>query len=478
MNAAPGRSCTAFCLVLAAAACSGGSSGDVTGTFVDTYWLDSGAKVDVVPAGAAIRALVPDAPGAYKEYPGTVAASGSFVIPGVPKGTFFVEMRGGSMAPGLGEPTARTGLDAGRDVVGRSDVVAAVAPTTLQANVTGVDQWQTTDSMAILSSGANLALASGGSILPASATAGAADFGLIYRNLPQPADTVYVYQLRTTAVAAPASLRVATVAGSFTGQAVVDGGLTAVPVALSAAPPTGSLAVDWKTSQFEVYKAQMAPAGSTFIHELAVDVVPHSTEPMPALSSAATLLQLAVPDGTGDLALGSLSYGQFLPPLWKEARRARYWGYSWVTMPGATGMVGFVASVMVRDPQPASGAIVPRVSPPQNPTVNGLDALQPQTGVGLTPTLAWSAPALGTPTDYTLNFMSLKVVGTTIAVAPAYTMRVLGTKVTVPPGVLETGSTYVVFLTARIRPASVALAARRAALPDASGGAVLAKFTP
>jgi hypothetical protein len=469
------------CLALVTAGCSNGP-GDVKGTFVDSYWLDSGTKVDVVPPGAAIRALVLDASGAYKEYRGTVAPDGSFTIPGVPSGTFFLEVRGGTGAPALGERTERSGLDAGRDFVGRADVVAAAAPTTLRVNVTGLDAWQTTDSMALLSSGANLATATGGAVLSQGDTLGLVQYGLIGRNLPQTVDTVHVYQLGTKTVSGPGSLRVATKAGSFTGVAVPDGLPTDVDVPLSAAPQTGSLAVDWKTSQFEAYRAQMAPAGATFNHELAVEVVPHSTAPMPTLSTsasqAATLLQLSMADGTTDQALGSLSYGQFLPAFWKELRRARYMGMFLVTAPGAAAPVGFYASMLVRDPQPVTGAVVPRVSPPRDPKVNGLDAFQPQAGVGFSPTFTWSAPDLGAPTDYVLNLMSVKASGSSTVAASVYTMRVLGTEAAVPSGVLQTGTSYVALLMARLRPAVVAAAPRRAALPDASAAAVLAPFTP
>jgi len=466
------------CVALVAAGCSS-DSGDVTGTFVNSYWLDSGAKVDVVPAGATVRALVLEASGAYKEYPGTVAADGKFAIPGVPSGTFFLEVRSSTAAPAFGEQTARSGIDVGRDYVGRSDVVAGTAPnTTLRVNVTGANAWQATDGMALLSSGANLSAVVFGAVLPTASTSGLVQYGLIGRNLPQVADTVQVYQLETTPVAGPGTLRVAATAGSFTGVAVSDGLAVDAAVALSPVAQTGSVAADWKTSQFEVYKTQMAPSGSTFNHELAVEVVPHSTAPMPTLSAAANLLELSESDGTTDQSLGSLSYGQFLPSFWKEFRRARYMGMYRVTAPGATVPAGFGPAILVRDPQPATGAVVPRVSPPRNPTVNGLDALQPQAGVGLTPTFAWSAPDLGTPTDYLLNVTSLKASGASTVPASVYSMRVLGTKVTVPSGVLQTGTTYVAFLTARLRPGVAATSPGRQALPDASGGAVLAAFTP
>ncbi len=466
------------CLALAAAGCSSGP-GDVTGTFVNSYWLDDGTKVGVVPAGAAIRALVLEPSGAYRDYLGTVAADGKFTIHGVPSGTFFLETRATSLVPAFVETKVRQGIDVGRDYAGRSDVVAGTAPnTTLRIDVSGVLPWQSTDGMAILSSGANLSLATYGTVLNAVGdTSGLVQYGLIGWNLPQAADTVHVYQLRTTPVTGPGTLRVAAVAGSFTGVAVTDGLPADAKVSLSPAQ-TGSVDADWKTSQFEVYRSQLAPAGATFSHELAVEVVPHSTAPMPNLAGSAVVLQLAEPDGTVDQALGSLSYGQFLPSYWRELRRARYMGVYPVTAPGATVPAGFGASIAVRDPQPASGAIVPRVSPPRGPTGSGLDAFQPQAGVGLTPTFAWSPPDLGTPTDYELNLLSLAASGASTTAASIYSMRVHGTKVTVPPGLLRAGTSYFAFVVARVRPGVPDTSPWREALPDASASAVLATFSP
>jgi len=467
------------CLALAAAACSSESPvviEEVSGTFVYSYWQDDGTKVDVVPAGAAVRALVPDASGAYQEYPGTVAANGSFVVPGVPQGTFFLEARSSLSVPAFGEHTARSGLDLGRDIVGRKDVMAAGPNTILNVNVTGVDPWQGTDSMALLSSGANLSLATGGAVLNPGDTSGQVQYGLNGRNLPRTADTVHVYQLRDAGAVGAGTVRVATRAGSFTSVDVADMVPTDVNVPLSTAPQTGSVAVDWKTSQFETYKLQMAPSGSTYSHELAVEVVPHSTAPMPVLPAAAALLQLSAHDVTPDQALGSLPYGQSLPSYWKEVRRARYTAVYSLSAAGGSINADFRASIQVRDPQPASGAIVPRVSPPRSPRLNGVDAMQNQPTSGLTPTFAWSAPALGTPTDYVLDLLSVKASGGSTVVTSVYTMRVLGTQVTVPSGVIKGGTIHVALLTARVRPSVPVTSPGRQALPDASAAAVLAAF--
>jgi len=43
------------------------------------------------------------------------------------------------------------------------------------------------------------------------------------------------------------------------------------------------------------------------------------------------------------------------------------------------------------------------VSPVKNPTINGKNLFTGQTGVGLTPTLSWTAPDVGTPNAYVVT---------------------------------------------------------------------------
>jgi len=74
--------------------------------------------------------------------------------------------------------------------------------------------------------------------------------------------------------------------------------------------------------------------------------------------------------------------------------------------------------------------------------------------------------------------MSVTASGAGTATTFVYGMCVRGTKVTVPSGVLQTGTTCVAFLAARVRSGVPATSPGRQALPDATGGAVLASFTP
>ena len=66
---------------------------------------------------------------------------------------------------------------------------------------------------------------------------------------------------------------------------------------------------------------------------------------------------------------------------------------------------------------PAS-PMVPRLSPARAPTLNGQDAFGNLTGVGLTPRLAWSAPAAGQPTHYLVRVFELYVDGSATRQGP------------------------------------------------------------
>jgi hypothetical protein len=87
----------------------------------------------------------------------------------------------------------------------------------------------------------------------------------------------------------------------------------------------------------------------------------------------------------------------------------------------------------------------------QAPAINGLSLFTPQTGVGITPSLSWSAPATGAPTSYRVTIYRLYVSGTASATSPVATWAVSSTSVTVPAGVLAAGQTYFAELTAFVQ---------------------------
>lgn len=100
--------------------------------------------------------------------------------------------------------------------------------------------------------------------------------------------------------------------------------------------------------------------------------------------------------------------------------------------------------------------IQPIVSLPQNIKVGGNATPYDQitTGVGNTPAVSWDAPTLGTPSYYRVTVYDLKDLtgadGTTSFRRIVGTMITKGTQVTIPAGVLQTGTNYYIQVAAEV----------------------------
>jgi hypothetical protein len=111
-------------------------------------------------------------------------------------------------------------------------------------------------------------------------------------------------------------------------------------------------------------------------------------------------------------------------------------------------------SVSRQDPitllTPPPTPIVPAVGPVQAPLINGVDALGAQSATGLTPTISWSAPLVGVPTSYSVTIHRLHLAPdlTTSTATPIASWTLAGTRIDVPPGVLQGGERYFVQIVA------------------------------
>jgi hypothetical protein len=97
----------------------------------------------------------------------------------------------------------------------------------------------------------------------------------------------------------------------------------------------------------------------------------------------------------------------------------------------------------------SAGPLRPEITAIQTPLINGKDLHAPQNGVGATPTISWTAPVTGTPTLYQVRIyrLTLDANQATQAQVVAY-LKTKQTSVTVPPGALTVGESYIAVLTA------------------------------
>lgn len=107
--------------------------------------------------------------------------------------------------------------------------------------------------------------------------------------------------------------------------------------------------------------------------------------------------------------------------------------------------------------------------------INGQDATQPLTAVGSTPTISWSAPAVGTAAEYQVSFHRTNDGYTSGTDQPS--MFTTETQVHVPPGELWPGETYSVTVSALASDSRDAAHPLLKTLPEYRGDVLSAPFT-
>lgn len=256
---------------------------------------------------------------------------------------------------------------------------------------------------------------------------------------------------------------------------MVDGVGATLDLPLVILPTSGTAALDVRRSQFAALLPSLAPSAtpSWSSSTVAVRAYPRT------LTSATYASLVSVPSATyaaasTDLNLGVVSYARPFPAWFVEARSFDYLAF--VKVPAALG--AGAASVAVSggrlDPAGATDPIAPTLGPVRLPLVAGRDALQPQAGVGLTPTLSWSPPATGAATRYVVAIVEL-VNG---SYSTRATLILPGTSIVVPPRVLVPGSVYVAVISAYDEPNFDFAAPLEITLPREFVPFVTAPFAP
>lgn len=488
--------------------CLGGACAarTVTGNRLVTFWPDGGALAPAVPADvlvpplATVGAFAADGGGGVVLLPGTLAADGSYAIPNVPAGTFLLVVADGGGQVRL-VATSASAVDLGFDRLGRPDA----APATLQTDVTwslaGLDPWDPAgDQVQVVSSNAGVRdVAASGAQLAAGHTFGsvvenwAASPVGVAQTLLGAGDAVWAHHLAARPTDAPGiTCRAAAHGLLLASAALADGQAATLPVdftgsTLVAVPFTGSVAVQWDLPAFEALLPAMGPGAAPVAsaHALRVGASPHAlTAPAPvSRAGSPDLLLLEVPAGTPALDLGALAYGQYLPsPLWAEWRGASFTAAVSYLAPGATVPVGVATSAGRREPMipPPPAPIAPAIGPPRSLTLGGLDATGALSGVGTVPVLAWMPPATGAASRYAVEILQLTLAaGTDSAVSRVATLVTGATAVTLPPGLLQAGGTYLARVTARAEsPDAFDTAPMREAVTGSWASALTAPFAP
>jgi hypothetical protein len=428
----------------------------------------------------------------FEQRSGTGSADGSF---DVPVGLAAPSWQLGFNATGQ-PPTFLDGNSLRPDLsfflLGRPDRRFPAQPTSLTINATGLAPWQLADDLGIVSSNAG-ALLIGTQVVPISvgdiAIAGKTTEWSEALIDAAKGDSALVFQLSGKPADPPGSngFYVAlTKAGVATPFTMTDGAATAMTVELADVPQSSALTVHVRRSQFDALRAQVGPGAQpslSFQQSMFIHALPRALQ-RGLFDAAPRVARFIASAGTEDYDQ-SFTYGNPFKTAglaWDEFMIARHNFVVPVLAAGATTAanleVGFVAHLPV-SALAVDGTIAPGITPVRNVKIAGLDLMTPRTGVGLTPTVTWDAPAIGAPTCYSVRLRRVAVDGSTTTVRVVATFLTTATTLTLPGTLLSSGGSYLLEIEAQAIPDYEGTRAPFVnGLPAAFANAATAQFTP
>jgi hypothetical protein len=462
----------------------------VSGTGTNSNVTDLGVVVTPrdFSTEPAISSLTPNGTG-FDRRDGTGTAAGTFTVAvgadapswdlelktpaGIPQ--FFVSSE---LAPDLSLITG-----------GRGDATFAGASTTITLNVTGLTTWQDTDALEMMVSNSGSVAFDVESELDTapgagdtSITASSFDWSLQGGALVDAAkgDVVKLLQLSTKTTGTDSYQALAKIGSPSETIEQASGGTTTMTIAMTAVPAAETLTTHWKRSQYDALKAQVGPTTMPGTQDLAIDAL-YSAHTLGFYASAPDLVSFFPSADTTDID-DTFSYGNpftFDAAPWDEWLISGYELDVPVLADGATNPALLFAGIF-EDRLISAPAmdIVPTLSPPRNTKIGGLDLFVPHTGVGLTPTITWDAPSIGTPTSYSITVQRVDANGADTKTTRIATFQTTATSIVIPPNVLTDGSSFVLSISSSFTTGASTQKLFAGTMPDAFATAVTAVFKP
>jgi len=422
---------------------------------------------------------------AFRTLTGSGTAAGTFQISDVPNGPYYLKV-GTAQSPTYYVTSSST-IDLTSARTGKPATTAPALPSSISLDVTNLASWADGDVLEAYSSDADTwwfdlseTMDTGGTplhpitdgttslsnytITTQEALTSSSDPARLIQN-----DDFAVVQLTQKTNGDGVPYRAATRFFQATPFTQTDGGTAVVNGTFIDVGQTTMADIDMRTS------AWAAAAGFDGTHAMALH--PQSTEfsdpSFPGLQGTDFTIHAVVggpnyghvgatadflfaknPSSTEDVMLRGLQFGTpHTGGMWATIFTA---GQSWrvsYQLPGTT----VATSLFVRMTREGlisqlTGPIGPLVGPVRAPKIGGADLFQSQTGVGLTPTLAWTTPAIGKPSEYIVGVYRLAVSGTATTSTRVATIRTTATSVTIPPGVLAPTTSYAFSINAATTP--------------------------
>ncbi len=436
----------------------GGSGGgtvtanDITGSGRRTFLLADGGTTSDTPnlSTSTIGAWVTEDGGlVYRA--GTGNPNGTFVVQDVPQGQYLLRLNTQFYV------TSTRALNLDYDVAGRPNAApATIDPTDLTFSVTGLNSWGEYDYLSFTSFNAGQSDMVGfeqyGTNVPTIGVTGyigtinyflySNAYGTSMIDSTQ-GDVAYLVQHAFSfdaGIGIGAAARVLEV----TGLAMQDGQPRTVS-GNAVAVPTTSFSYDYRATDYQAAAAQLN-TGTQRLFLAGLYQTPFARQTTTDAFAEVLNWYAYEPAAPPTSLLVGLPFGA----SWTTVAYAGYRVPQQRSLPGTTTAQAYSSQFISFTTLQAftTQPVQPVLGPAVTPRINNADLLLDQTGVGLTPTITWGAPTLGTVQRYRLTVDRLAVSQGATRIAAQNTIDTPNTSFTFVPGMLIAGQTYVITLMA------------------------------
>jgi hypothetical protein len=462
------------------------SSGTIHISRIDTLWNESGstsAPFDWSAVSSYVAALVLQPDGSFQSLSGTAGANGTFEIPNVPAGYYWLRL-----GPQDTYWTRSSTFDVGRDLF-----VPTANPTTPTTSTTYMNF----------------------SFTSLDPTAGLLQFDALEAQLPYLASTNAGSTTSVGDLVANGNLDYSVIKTAFVRQyepaafgsmdgyvlgpaltlsnlSLTTGGHNTISGALNPAVPASiDLSVKgsaWAPLFDEIAPTTTAAMGGSFY----LSVQPYiaadgpnvlDSNPIDLIWTSGNFSAFLTPSCpanlplTTDVEAGTVQYSDPYPSAWRRTFSVCQTASVAVQVPG-----GKTQGITLTNTQTTSlptAPVKPLISAVQNPKINGADLFNANTINDTAVTLSWDPPAIGTPFGYSVAIMSpTTLTDGTVEYVSTTTLSTAKTSITVPPDLLRSGQTYLFVITSLVDGnANMETSPHRSLLPVASAQLVSASVT-
>lgn len=417
-----------------AGACPPGFS-TVRGSVIRTFFSHLGTASEPVDVEEeSFAAVIPEEDGSFLRFEGTTGPAGTFTIPCVPDGLYYLEESiGDGFILNYRVTSSRVIQITDSFWRGSLDPPRPSGPNTrLAFDVTGLEPWEPEDRLELWTTHQIMPLPGLG-----------LDATRFQRAVPLLADDALIDAARGERAAlvqwsdrvSASGHPVRTITRIFEPPlfSTPDEETTRLSGTLRTVD-TRTITVDWRLA--ELAAVSSAPSSPVVGHLLFVSSLPASATARPGFWQTSTPVLVT---GTGTISSSVLTDLE-VPVIFPDNQLV----LTVETQIEALG--GLMATqTLLRVPLSASDPgpvlLAPRIGPPRNLRVDGRDASGPLSDVGLTPTLTWDPPAVGQAAVYECAIFILPTFAVT-------TFRTSGRSLVLPPGALVPGAAHLVELSA------------------------------